>query len=116
MRSRSLILFAAVLAGALASPALCAQELQYDTKALDPSGATTTPKAKKGRQAKPAQTPAAAVKSTKPGGDRQFGELEGWSPGKAPPKEKDQDGGPATPGKGPVSVSPTGNLGVGLPF
>lgn len=114
MRSRTPLLILAMLAGIVVAPALHAQDLQYSAESLDP-GAASTPKAKKGKKAQQTQAPAGAAKPTKPGGDRQFGELEGWSPGKTPPKSKD-DNSPAAPGTGPVSVSPTGNLGVGLPF
>ena len=77
------------------------------------TGAASKPKAKKPKQAAPAAT--AAKPTGKPGGDRQFGELEGWSPGKAPPKEK-KDETPAEAAKGAVGITPSGNMSVGLPF
>lgn len=118
MRRRTPLLILVMLAGVAAASALHAQELQYDVQSLDPKGGASIPKAKKGKRAQQTAAPAGgpvAAKPARPGGDRQFGELEGWSPGKAPPKPK-EDGSSAAPGRGPVSVSPTGNLGVGLPF
>ena len=58
----------------------------------------------------------AAKPSGKPGGDRQFGELEGWSPGKEPPKAEKKDETPKEPSRGPVGITPSGNMSVGLPF
>ena len=100
MRFRGRLLATVLLAGVVAAPAVLAQELSVDPKALDPSGAASKPKAKKPKQA--AAPGATAAKPTgKPGGDRQFGELEGWSPGKAPPKEeKKEDPGRAGQGGG----------------
>ena len=87
MRFRGRLLAAVLLTGVVAAPAVLAQELSVDPKALNSSGAASKPKAKKPKQA--AAPGATAAKPTgKPGGDRQFGELEGWSPGKAPPKER----------------------------
>jgi hypothetical protein len=114
MRFRGKLLAAVLLTGVLVAPAVMAQELSVDPKALDSTGAASKPKAKKPKQA--ATPGASASKPTgKPGGDRQFGELEGWSPGKEPPKEEKKDG-PATPAKGPVGVTPSGGMSVGLPF
>ncbi len=115
MRFRGRLLAAVLLSGVVAAPAVLAQEeLSVDPKALDSTGAASKPKAKKPKQA--AAPGATAPKATgKPGGDRQFGELEGWSPGKEPPKEK-KDETPAAPAKGPVGVTPSGNMSVGLPF
>jgi hypothetical protein len=105
--------------------AVVAQELQLDPKALDTSGASSVQfkrgKGKRGAEAAPRQAPG---KPGAAGPNRQFGELEGWSPGKAPPKPKDKyDADPnsassssAQSGKAPVSVTPTGNMAVGLPF
>ncbi len=100
--------------------AASAQQLQVDPGALDASGSVTTqPKAKR---AKAQQAPRAAAGQQQQGGggNRQFGELEGWSTGKAPPggkqKEK-EDETPSSPnGKMPIGVSPSGNMSVGLPF
>ena len=114
MRFRGRLLAAVLLSGVVAAPAVLAQELSLDPKALNSTGAASKPKAKKPKQA--AAPGATAAKPTgKPGGDRQFGELEGWSPGKEPPKEK-KDETPAGPAKGPVGVTPSGNMSVGLPF
>jgi len=110
------LLGAAALASivAAASPAL-AQE-SFDPAQLDTSGMKAKAKAKKSAGTKPAaQAPA---KSGKPGGDRQFGELEGWSPGKAPPgAAAGKDDGPSNGlGKAPVSMSPSGQPAIGLTF
>jgi hypothetical protein len=114
MRFRGRLLAAVLLTGVVAAPTVLAQELSVDPKALDSSGAASKPKAKKPKQA--AAPSATAPKPTgKPGGDRQFGELEGWSPGKAPPKDK-KDETPAEAAKGPVGITPSGNMSVGLPF
>jgi hypothetical protein len=114
MRFRGRLLAAVVLTGVVAASAVLAEELSLDPKALDSTGAASKPKPKKPKQA--AAPAATAAKPTgKPGGDRQFGELEGWSPGKAPPKEKKDDG-PSAPAKGPVGVTPSGGMSVGLPF
>ncbi len=114
MRFRGRLLAAVLLSGVVAAPAVLAQELSLDPKALDSTGAASKPKAKKPKQA--ATPGAAAPKPTgKPGGDRQFGELEGWSPGKEPPKAEKKDDAPA-PAMGPVGVTPSGNMSVGLPF
>ena len=90
-----------------------------DPKALDTSGAAAKPRGKKAKQATapaPAAKPVAGKPTGKPGGDRQFGELEGWSPGKAPPKEQKDDT-PSGPSKAaPIGISPSGNMSVGLPF
>ena len=118
MRSRTPLVIAALFAGVLVAPALSAQEAQYDAKGLEVTGAAPQ-KPKKAKAAKKTATPAEAqpTKTGKPGGDRQFGELEGWSPGKAPPKAEDKEtsSGPSRPATG-VSVTPSGNLGIGLPF
>lgn len=116
-------LVCAFLAGAGAA---LAQEVQFDSKALDTSGASAAAAKRKGKKA--ASPAAEAQQPTQPGqaksgANRQFGELEGWSPGKEPPKPKDRydpDGkgtssAPAT-AKVPVSVTPSGNMNVGLPF
>ena len=99
MRFRGSLLIAALLMGAVAAPVALGEELQLDSQTLDASGAA-----------------APAAKPTKPGGDRQFGELEGWSPGKAPPKPAEHESGSAAPAKGPVGISPSGGMSVGLPF
>ena len=114
MRFRGRLLATVLLTGVISAPAVLAEELSVDPNALDSTGAASKPKAKKPKQA--AAPAATAAKPTgKPGGDRQFGELEGWSPGKAPPKEK-KDETPAEPTKGAVGITPSGNMSVGLPF
>jgi hypothetical protein len=121
------LLAAVFLAGTAAA---VAQEVQFDskaldTKALDTSGASAAPAKRKGKKAAAApdsqpQQPAAQG-GAKPGANRQFGELEGWSPGKEPPKPKDKydpDAKSATSpaAAGRVNVTPSGNMNVGLPF
>ncbi len=101
--------------------AAVAQELQFNAKALDTTGAASsvTGKRAKGKKgADGAAAPESQGGDGKAGGpNRQFGELEGWSPGKAPPKSKDKrdDSAPAT-AKPPVSVTPSGNMGTGFAF
>lgn len=102
--------------------AAVAQELQVDPSGLDTSGASVQVK-RKGRKGADAAPPQAAAKpGAKPAGNgpnRQFGELEGWSPGKAPPKtkeEQDREERAAASKNGNVNVMPSGNVGVGLPF
>jgi len=117
MRFPSPLLLAVLVAWAGAASA---QELNVDAKALDASGAASTQKPRKGKKAQKQTQPAQPAASTNgkpaPGGDRQFGELEGWSPGKSPPKGKDQEtGSPGAP-RGPLGVTPTGNMSIGLPF
>lgn len=110
------IVSAAAMVAALAVPAVRAQEFQLDTKALDPSVAGKSA----AKKAKGAVAPAgAAATNARPGGkpppDRQHGELEGWSPGKAPPspEEKDANGGSGRPA---VTMTPSGNVGTGFNF
>ncbi len=86
-----------------------------DTKDAKPEGKPNS------RGKKSAQQPSGTqAKTGKPGGDRQFGELEGWSPGKSPGADAsgknagDQSAGSGS--KAPVSMSPSGNMSVGLPF
>ena len=117
MRSRTPLVIAALFAGVLVAPALSAQELQYDAKGLEVTSAPPQTQKKSKAAKKPAaSTEAQPVKTGKPGGDRQFGELEGWSPGKAPPKADEKEA--AAPGRPstPINVTPSGNLGIGLPF
>ena len=74
---------------------------------------------KKSAQQKPQQQPAGQqAKGGKPGGDRQFGELEGWSPGKNPNgANKAGDDESASGNKAPpLSMSPSGKPSVGLSF
>ena len=114
----SLLIAAYLIAGG--PQAASAQQLQVDPGALDAAGSVTTqPKAKR---AKAQQSPrAGAGQQQQQGvGNRQFGELEGWSPGKAPPggKQKEKEGETSSLPKGglPIGVSPSGNMSVGLPF
>jgi hypothetical protein len=96
-----------------------AQEVQFDPKALDTTGASVQIK-RKGKKAVDAAPPQAGNKPAPNGPNRQFGELEGWSPGKAPPKTKEEqarESQSSSPSKsGNVNMSPSGNVGVGLPF
>jgi hypothetical protein len=116
MRFRGKLLVAALMIGSLAAPAF-AEELSVDPQLLDSTGGATKPKGKKGSKAKqPQNAPAPAAKASGASGDRQFGELEGWSPGKAPPKKKEDDNSAPGLSKGPVGVSPSGSMSVGLPF
>ena len=120
-----------VIAAAFNTIAL-AQELQIDTKALDTSGIVSTypAKSKKNKAALGAESRTNNGASDQPAhaANRQFGELEGWSPGKEPPPSKyaikkrddaaagDQSGGGAMK----PSVRPTGmgggNVGMGMSF
>ncbi|MCX7899493.1 MAG: hypothetical protein N2444_05340 [Methylocystis sp.] len=95
-----------------------AQEATFDPKALDASGAASAPKAKAAKKPKAqAAAPAGKPGAQAGGPNRQFGELEGWSPGKAPPKPGEKDSGLSGPPKGTgIGVSPSGNMSVGLPF
>ncbi len=115
MRFRGTLLIAAVVIGAVAAPVAFAEELSLDPKTIDTTGEGAKVKGKKASQTKQ-QANAPAAKTGKPGGDRQFGELEGWSPGKTPPKEKERESPSGAPSKGPIGVTPTGGMSVGLPF
>ncbi len=98
--------------------AAVAQEVQFDSKSLDTSGASVQVKRKGKKGADVAAPPQAAAKPAPNGPNRQFGELEGWSPGKAPPKTKEEmqrEEQTSSP-RGAVNVTPSGNMGVGLPF
>lgn len=110
------LLVATFLAGTGAAPA---QEVQFDTKALEASGASPAPAKRKGRKAAaPEAQQQPAAQGPKGGANRQFGELEGWSPGKEPPKPKDsiETTTGSSGGKPAVSVTPSGSMNVGLPF
>ena len=113
------LLVGAVLIGAGALTAR-AQELQLDPSALDASGAATPAKAKgKKAKAQPGAGGSVASKPSANGPNRQFGELEGWSPGKAPPAKPGEVKKPEKPEeetKAPIGLSPSGNMSVGLPF
>lgn len=108
---------------AAGAQAASAQQLQADPGAPDASGSVTTqPKAKraKAQQSPRANAGASAGQQQQQGGagNRQFGELEGWSPGKAPPggKQKEEEKSSQPKGGLPIGVSPSGNMSVGLPF
>ena len=126
---RGSLLVAAIVMGAGTSCAF-AQELQYLDTSKGQEAAPAAP-AKKSRKSKKAETPAdaaapqaAGAPAGKTGGqagrpDRQFGELEGWSPGKTPPKPKDKyssDNEGSSAGSMPVKVGPSGNIGSGFSF
>ncbi|PPD43695.1 MAG: hypothetical protein CTY15_09150 [Methylocystis sp.] len=117
LRFRGVLLVAALLIGGGA----VGQELQLDPKALDTSGASSVStkrgKGKKGADPAAAGTAQPAGKPAAGNPNRQFGELEGWSPGKAPPKPKGKQDDTA-PGNTnmPVSVTPSGNMGTGFAF
>ncbi len=125
--------------GAVAAAFHCfaiAQELQIDTKALDTSGIVSThpAKGKKNKGALGAESPTnnGASDQAAHAANRQFGELEGWSPGKEPPpskyavdrrkKHEDAADGSAHGEGGAIkpSVRPTGmsggNVGMGMSF
>ncbi|MFO1123880.1 MAG: hypothetical protein U1E25_00365 [Methylocystis sp.] len=92
-----------------------AQQLQVDPNALDTSGAVSTPP--KAKKAKAQQSQSGGAAQQQGGGNRQFGELEGWSPGKNPPgKEKEAEKPSSSAGKVPIGMSPSGNMSVGMPF
>lgn len=113
----SLLIAAFVIAGGV--QAALAQELQFDPRALDPSTAgAAQPKGKKAKAQQMPRSGAAAGQQQGSGPNRQFGELEGWSPGKAPPPKPGEKEAPSGPAKGsmPVGMSPSGNMSVGLPF
>lgn len=117
---RASLLVAAFIIGG-ETPAAFAQEVQFDPKALDASGATTPARAKgKKAKAQPAAGAAAAGKPAANGPNRQFGELEGWSPGKAPPPKDGEIKKPAEKTDEvkapPIGMSPSGNMAIGLPF
>lgn len=112
MRQLALIAaFAAV--SLLCAPLAAAEELSVDAKAFETSGAGAKPV----KQNKRAKAPASAA--AKPGAktpDRQFGELEGWSPGKAPPGAKEAPDDKPAFKQAPVNISPSGGMAVGMPF
>jgi hypothetical protein len=115
-------LLIAALAAGLGAPVAFAQEVQLDPNTLDaPAPAKPAGKKAKGAAAPTAAGAAAqpqAQQGGKPRPDRQFGELEGWSPGKEPPKPKDAPNttGSSTSNSMPVKVSPGGNMGTGFSF
>ncbi len=118
--SRALLVAASLsMVGGLSGRA--AAQNSPDPSVLDTGDAKPEGKAKakkKSAQQKPQQQPAGQqAKGGKPGGDRQFGELEGWSPGKNPSggnKAGDDESGSGS--KNPLSMSPSGKPAVGLSF
>jgi hypothetical protein len=110
----------ALVAG-IASTASRAQELQFDPHAFDAPAKPTGKKAR-GAVAPSGSGPGPAAAPQQQGGkprpDRQFGELEGWSPGKEPPKPKDAPNtGKSSGGESmPVKMTPGGNMGTGFTF
>jgi len=92
-----------------------AQDLQLDTKALE--APNKKPSARKSKETSITSDPSSERKAGGP--DRQFGELEGWSPGKEPPKDPK---GPNTSktsedkGGAKVTATPSGNMGMGFGF
>ena len=119
MRLRPLLLVAAVFAFSSALPLTAGAEDALDPSRLDLSAAgTAKAKPKKNKQQQAAAGQAAAPgKPPAKAENRQFGELEGWSPGKSPPKkEKKDDETPRFGGRAPVSMGNNGNMAVGMPF
>lgn len=115
MRLRPHLSVAAVLVLLAFGSVARAQDWSVETKALDAS--TAQSKAKKSKQ-QTAAKPDDSAKSNQKGKveNRQFGELEGWSPGKSPPKGKQEEKGSRFGDKAPVSMSPSGGMSVGMPF
>ncbi len=110
-----------VLVAAIASTSSRAQELQLDPHAFDaPTAVKSTGKKARGAVApsNPAVGSQQPQQGAKPRPDRQFGELEGWSPGKEPPKPKDAPNtGKSSGGESmPVKMTPGGNMGTGFTF
>jgi len=96
-----------------------AQDFKIDTNDIE--APTKGLSAKKSKESGKAADPVKTVGEHNAGSpDRQFGELEGWSPGKEPPKDP-KDTSP-TPAGGPsgrgtrVTSTPNGGVGVGLGF
>jgi hypothetical protein len=111
-------LLVTALAALGASTPAPAQELQLDPHAFDaPAAVKSAGKKAKGAVA-PSNPAAQQQQGGKPRPDRQFGELEGWSPGKEPPKPKDAPNtGKSSGGESmPVKMSPGGNMGTGFTF
>jgi len=105
----------AILIAASAPSTATAQDLQIDTKALETP--TKRPAVKKSKDTSITSDPSNERKTGGP--DRQFGELEGWSPGKEPPKDpKDANTTKTAPATGgtKLSTTPGGNMGVGFGF
>jgi hypothetical protein len=118
MRRRKGLVISVLFLGALAIQGARAQELSVDPNALDSTSASAKHTGRKASKARPAAPSAKADDKSGKGENRQFGELEGWSPGKSPPKPKDKDEPKSTLGGSapPVSVTPSGGMSVGMPF
>jgi hypothetical protein len=121
MRFRRSLAISVLLLGALSLQGAFAQELSLDPNSLDTTGGAnnaTSEKPARKKAAKPrAAAPSAKADDKAKAENRQFGELEGWSPGKAPPKPK-KDEAPTSKfgGSAPVGVTPSGGMSVGMPF
>jgi hypothetical protein len=114
MRLRPRLSIAVVLAAAALFGSATAQEPEWK---LD-TGVSAPAKGKKAKLQQTATRPNGAAKPDKgpaKAENRQFGELEGWSPGKSPPKKKEK-GDDSSLGRGPVNMNPTGNMAIGMPF
>ena len=119
MRCRESLVISVLFLGAMAFQGVSAQELSVDPNALNSTGVSAKHTGKKAAKTRGAAPSAKADDKGGKAENRQFGELEGWSPGKAPPKPKEKEepkskfGGSGAP---PVSVSPSGGMAVGMPF
>ncbi|WP_159726741.1 hypothetical protein [Methylosinus sp. Ce-a6] len=125
MRLRPLLLVAAVFAFSSALPLSAGAEDTLDPSRLDPAAAgAAKAKPKKNKQPQASSGQASTGQAAAPGKpapgkveNRQYGELEGWSPGKTPPKkDKKDDDTPRFGGRAPVSMGNGGNMSVGMPF
>jgi hypothetical protein len=117
MRYREALVISLLFLGVMAYQSASAQEFSVDPNALDQTGgsAHAGKKAAKARRSAPA---AKADEKKGKGDNRQFGELEGWSPGKTPPKPKEKDEPTSKFGNRsvPVNMTPSGGMAVGMPF
>ncbi len=117
MRRRNRLMISLLFLGAMAAPGAMAQELSVDANSLDTSGVAAKAPGKKAPKSRSSEQGAKSEGKAGKAPDRQFGELEGWSPGKAPPSEKKEEKeGRFSKGKAPVNVTPSGGMAVGLPF
>lgn len=110
MRLRPHLTIATALVLATVSCAASAQDWTLDTSAL---GASAPAKGKKATQSAAGSDKSASNAKVE---NRQFGELEGWSPGKSPPKKKEKHDDAPRYGRAPVSMDSSGGMGVGMPF
>ena len=112
---RAVISCFAISVATTALTSAVAQDLQLDTKALEAPNKKSA--AKKPKETSITSDPSSERKTGRP--DRQFGELEGWSPGKEPPKDpKDPNNAKSSEDKGgtKVTTTPSGNMGMGFGF